>query len=54
MRAWAILLGLLGALLAPVASAQIVSTPLQKIVTPAQIFPVFRDLFRKNPLGVTP
>jgi len=26
---------------------------MQKIVTPAQIFPVFRDLFRKNPAGAT-
>jgi uncharacterized protein len=26
---------------------------MQKIVTPAQIFPVFRDLFKKNPQGVT-
>ena len=25
---------------------------MQKIVTPAQIFPVFRDLFKKNPIGV--
>ncbi|HUR89655.1 MAG TPA: YeaH/YhbH family protein [Ramlibacter sp.] len=25
---------------------------MQKIVTPAQIFPVFRDLFKKNPVGV--
>jgi len=25
---------------------------MQKIVTPAQIFPVFRDLFKKNPLGI--
>jgi uncharacterized sporulation protein YeaH/YhbH (DUF444 family) len=24
---------------------------MQKIVTPAQIFPVFRDLFKKNPVG---
>jgi len=24
---------------------------MQKIVTPAQIFPVFRDLFKKNPIG---
>jgi uncharacterized protein len=23
---------------------------MQKIVTPAQIFPVFRDLFKKNPV----
>lgn len=27
---------------------------MQKIVTPAQIFPVFRDLFKKNPVGTTP
>ena len=27
---------------------------MQKIVTPAQIFPVFRDLFKKTPVGVTP
>jgi uncharacterized protein len=26
---------------------------MQKIVTPAQIFPVFRDLFKKHPQGVT-
>jgi len=26
---------------------------MQKIVTPAQIFPVFRDLFKKNPVGTT-
>ena len=25
---------------------------MQKIVTPAQIFPVFRDLFKKNPIGI--
>src|SRR3954471_8623733 len=32
-----------------------VNFAMQKIVTPAQIFPVFRDLFRKNPAGtVTP
>jgi uncharacterized protein len=26
---------------------------MQKIVTPSQIFPVFRDLFKKNPVGAT-
>jgi uncharacterized sporulation protein YeaH/YhbH (DUF444 family) len=30
-----------------------VNFAMQKIVTPAQIFPVFRDLFKKNPAGVT-
>ena len=30
-----------------------VNFAMQKIVTPAQIFPVFRDLFKKNPVGVT-
>jgi uncharacterized sporulation protein YeaH/YhbH (DUF444 family) len=29
-----------------------VNFAMQKIVTPAQIFPVFRDLFKKNPIGV--
>jgi uncharacterized sporulation protein YeaH/YhbH (DUF444 family) len=29
-----------------------VNFAMQKIVTPAQIFPVFRDLFKKNPVGV--
>ncbi|MDB5912096.1 MAG: hypothetical protein JWP22_771, partial [Ramlibacter sp.] len=24
---------------------------MQKIVTPSQIFPVFRDLFKKNPVA---
>ena len=28
-----------------------VNFAMQKIVTPAQIFPVFRDLFKKNPVG---
>jgi uncharacterized sporulation protein YeaH/YhbH (DUF444 family) len=28
-----------------------VNFAMQKIVTPAQIFPVFRDLFKKNPIG---
>jgi uncharacterized protein len=31
-----------------------VNFAMQKIVTPAQIFPVFRDLFKKNPVGATP
>ena len=31
-----------------------VNFAMQKIVTPAQIFPVFRDLFKKNPVGVAP
>ena len=30
-----------------------VNFAMQKIVTPAQIFPVFRDLFKKNPAGAT-
>jgi hypothetical protein len=30
-----------------------VNFAMQKIVTPAQIFPVFRDLFKKSPAGVT-
>jgi len=30
-----------------------VNFAMQKIVTPAQIFPVFRDLFKKNPVGTT-
>jgi uncharacterized sporulation protein YeaH/YhbH (DUF444 family) len=31
-----------------------VNFAMQKIVTPAQIFPVFRDLFKKSPAGATP
>ncbi len=30
-----------------------VNFAMQKIVTPAQIFPVFRDLFKKNPVGTS-
>ena len=47
MKMWAILLGLVVALIAPAASAQIVSAPLQKIVTPVDPMVMATDDFTR-------
>ena len=47
MKMWAIVLGLVVALIAPAASAQIVSAPLQKIVTPVDPMTMATDDFTR-------
>jgi hypothetical protein len=47
MKMWAILLGLVAALLAPAVSAQVVSAPLQKIVTPVDPMTMGTDDFTR-------